>query len=277
MIFVYSEWKKFCERLRDSGANCVTACQIMQKTAREPYVILKHDVETNVRRAYKMAEIEHNCGISGSFYVQAYLLKKEKNIRLLRRIQQMGHEVSYHHDVLDSSGGDMVRAENEFEKNRLLFQTNGFDIVSVCQHGNPIVNRSGYHSNRDFFRSGIIQEKYPSLADIMVNFKEKAQTEYLYFSDAGRKLTMIFDPLTNDIVNSDDKNIVFDSLEDVLQYIGARNGIISIHPHRWASSELTVEVKNLAFKMIRAMAKAMVRIPLLKKLMGKFYFLAKRI
>lgn len=112
----------------------------------------------------------------------------------------------------------------------------------------------------------------------MVDFKTKANTDYLYFSDAGRRFNLIYDPINNDLVNSDDKNIPCDDLNAVLEQIGeGNNAIISIHPHRWCSSQAGYTVKTTAFKAIRFTAKLVLKIPFMKKLMGRFYYLAKKI
>ena len=207
MMFVYKAWSSFCAELQRRGVHSISAREIADGGNTVPYIVLKHDVETNVAKALELAKIEHCCGHRGSYYVQAYLLEDAKNVAMLKEIQALGHEVSYHYDVMDSCKGDISRAMYEFEKNLRRFEECGFDVRTLCQHGNPVVERVGYHSNRDFFRSLKVQEKYPMLSDIMVDFKEKAKTEYLYFSDAGRAFNLIHDPINNDVVKSDDKNI----------------------------------------------------------------------
>lgn len=278
MIFVYSQWEKFCKQLNAKGIRCVTACDVLKKRTGSPYIILKHDVETDVARAYKMAEIESVCGHRGSYYVQAYLLDDEKNVRLLREMQEMGHEISYHYDVMDSNQGNLERAIEEFEKNKKTFEQCGFQISTVCQHGNPVVERIGYHSNRDFFRSSSVQKLYPQVADIMVDFKIKAETEYLYFSDAGHQFRLIYDPINNDVVKSSNQDIICEDLGAVLNMISATgNGIVSVHPHRWTSTALVYYTKIFLFKTVRFVAKKLMKIPAVRKVMEKYYYLAKKI
>ncbi len=274
MIFVFSNWEEFCDRLLKLGINSIPASEVM---AGKKYLVLKHDVETDLPKAFEMAKIENKYGQRGSYYIQAYLLNEQKNIDLLKKMQKMGHEISYHHDVMDSNNGNIDNAIVEFENNRKKFENNGFSIKTVCQHGNPIVNRVGYTSNRDFFRSKIVQELYPSIADIMVNFKEKYNTDYIYYSDAGRHFCYIFDPLNNDIVNSDNKNIKYENLNEVINsFTRIDNIIISTHPHRWAKSKYEYIIKNCIFKTVRSVAKLLVNIPGMKRLMSRYYYLAKK-
>lgn len=276
MIFTYKTWETFCRALAGKGLHSIPACEVAGKEGK--YLVLKHDVETAVDRAARMAEIEHRHGHRGTYYVQAYLLDDEKNVALLQKMKDMGHEISYHYDVMDSEKGDLDCAIAVFEENRLRFEGAGFEIKTLCQHGNPIVERVGYHSNRDFMRSPRVQALYPALSDIMVDFKEKAHTDYTYYSDAGRQFKMIYDPITNDITPSDEKNIPYKNLHALLpMLVAGESAIVSTHPHRYTKSALVYCVKSAVFKVIKGTAKLLIKIPLFKRLMGRFYYLAKKI
>ena len=275
MIFTYKKWKIFCEKLQKAGIQSIPAREVTPNCGK--YVVLKHDVETNVSSACRMAQIEYDCGHRSSYYVQAYLLENEANVRLLQKMRDMGHEISYHYDVMDSCKGNLEKAIKEFEANYKRFESNGFPIVTVCQHGNPVVERVGYTSNRDFFRSEKVQALYPNVADIMVNYPQKYQTEYLYFSDAGRIFKRIFDPINNDVTPSDEKNTPYKDLDALLGGLSGKVGnIISTHPHRWTASAVKYVIKNAVFKTAKFCAKLLIKIPVMKKLMGRFYYLAKK-
>lgn len=276
MIFTYNRWEEFCKRLAVKGVKSIPTREILTSTAN--YVVLKHDVETNVPKAYRLATIEHKYGHKGSYYVQAYLMHDEKNILMLREMQEMGHEISYHYDVMDSCKGDLNKAIKEFADNKQIFEKKGFVISTVCQHGNPVVERVGYTSNRDFFRSDLVRSLYPKIRDVMVNLKSDVPTDFVYYSDAGRVFKMIYDPLTNDIVNSDDKNIAYQNLDELIEDLDFSNGIIiSTHPHRWCASSTGYLLKTYLFKAIRAAAKMVMHVPGVKKIMSRYYYLAKKI
>lgn len=276
MIFVYKKWAKFCKTLKENGLISIPAKDVIYGS--KSFIVLKHDVETNVKKAYKMSLIEHKFGHRGSYYVQAYLMHNEKNIILLKKMQVMGHEISYHYDVMDSTKGDFDKAMIEFESNKRLFEKNGFELSTVCQHGNPLIERKGYASNRDFFRDETVKKTYPLISDIMVNYKFFKSVDYLYFSDAGRKFKMIYDPLYNDIINSDDKNIGYDNLVLLAKQLH-NDGcyIISTHPHRWTNFYISCILKNVFFKLIKAVAIFLYKIPFMRKVFSKYYYLAKKI
>ncbi len=274
MVFIFSAWDKFCSDLKQNGISSIPAKEVTAEQTH--FLVLKHDIENTVQKAYELAKIEHKYGHRGSYYVHAYLLDDSKSLELLRKIQAMGHEVSYHYDVMDSNHGDLDGAIKEFEFNREKFETLGFPIVTVCQHGNPVVERIGYSSNRDFFRSHRVQLLYPEIADIMVDYKEKYHANYTYFSDAGRKFKLIYDPVNNDIMNSDDKNVPYEDLDELLNSLPPK-AIVSTHPHRWAASAASYIIEEKLFNLIKGLAKMAMRIPGAKKVMSRYYYLAKKI
>lgn len=279
MIFTQKNWEKFCKKISDENLISIPLKECFNKPITERIVCLKHDVETNVFKAFKIAEIESKYGHRGSYYVQAYLLNNESNIKLLTKMQDMGHEVTYHHDVMDSNNGDINKAFDEFNSNLELFEINGFNIVTVCQHGNPVIERTGYTSNRDFFRNENIQQRFEKISDVMVNFPAKARITYDYYSDAGRKFKLIYDPINNDIINSDQKNISYENLDELIsEVVNKRNNfIISIHPHRWTKTAIESIIKDKAFRIIKVLANGSMKISFIKRIAGKYYYLAKKI
>jgi len=278
MIFVYKQWDDFCRKLKGNGFASVSAATILKIKPAKPFLILKHDVETNPSKALRLAQIESNYSHKGSYYVQAYLLNSSKNIDILKQIQELGHEVSYHHDVMDSNKGDINKAAEEFQRNLELFERNGFYVQTVCQHGNPIIDRDGYSSNRDFFRNAKMAQMYKHISEIMVNFKSRINEDYKYISDVGYGWKVIYDPENNDIIKSENKDISLGNLNEVMCVIKSENSvIISTHPHRWHSNVISAQAKEIVFKSIKYSTKYMLKVPFMKKLMRRFYCLAKKI
>ncbi len=276
-MFVYNKWEVFCKKLSEKGIHSITADSAL-KNGDKRFLILKHDVETNPSKALDLARIENKYGHCSVYYVQAYLLDSKENIEILKNIKELGHEVSYHHDVMDSNSGNLEKAIEEFEKNKEIFEKNGFIINTVCQHGNPVAQRKGYTSNRDFFRNEEISEKFGEIAEIMVNYRKKTNVDFKYISDAGYGWKIIYDPETNDIIDSSDKDIKLADLDMVFNFVLNENAVIvSTHPHRWNSNLFSAVAKTIVFKTIRITARILIKIPFINKIMSKFYFLAKKI
>lgn len=277
-MFFYKNWDNFCKCIISNKLLTCTAEQAITRPSDKRFIVLKHDVESSVSKAYKLASIEHKYGICGSFYVQAYLMNDSDNIRMLKEMQSWGHEISYHYDVLDANAGDFEKAESDFLKFMNVFYANGFNFKTICQHGNPVKNRVGYTSNRDFFRNPEIRRHFHSLVDVVVNFSQYIQQEYKYISDAGYKWNIITEPETNDL-HPDVKNIPIGDFRKLSKLLVEENIslIISTHPHRWARFSVSIYLRIVFFRMIRTVVMAMREIPVIEKLLNKFYYLAKKI
>ena len=126
-----------------------------------------------------MAYIENKFGLKATYYVQSYLLENEDNTRNLKNLKS-GHEVTYHYDVLDSNNGNFQDAQIEFDKTLIEFEKLGMKVKTVCPHGNPVKKRSGWSSNKDFFRNKFINTRYFEIADIVVNTEKFINNELIY-------------------------------------------------------------------------------------------------
>lgn len=278
-MFYYNNWEKFCKAIADSGIRTCTAEESLAMPREVRYIVLKHDVETFVPNAHKLASIEHKYGIKGSYYVQAYLMADSENIRLLKEMQAWGHEISYHYDVLDANAGDYVAALKDFEKYSKVFADNGFDYGTICQHGNPVKKRVGYTSNRDFFRNKDIHSRYSNLVDMVVDYSQHiGGIKYRYISDASYRWNIITEPETNDL-HPEVKNVKVGGFKNLLALVmdGEYCYVVSTHPHRWMSSAWKINMKIAMFRAVRESVMIARHIPGVEWLLNKFYFLAKKI
>lgn len=265
----YVEQKKLLEKLDPSR---VRLLKDVIKKGSQDFVCLKRDVECKVKKAYKLCKIEHSLGVSATYYVQHSLLKSPKNIKLLKKMQQLGADISYHHDVMDANGGDIQKAAVDFDKKLSDFSVNGFSTDTVCQHGNPVVNRVGYSSNRDFFRSDIAKDRYPNIVDIVANMSQKTGT-YTYISDYGRSWKIVLEP-----EKDKSEHIALPKIEDVAKTIKEKEKVVvSMHPHRLCANKFTESLSRAKFNIIRGTAKLLMKIPFFKKIMSRFYYLARKV
>ena len=271
MKLVQSEWDRFCSSI--DSIICVTISELPDLSRSQSWLAIKHDVETNVKRAHDIACIEARYGIRSTFFVQAELL--EGNLQQLLAIAELGHEVTYHYDVLDANNGDIEKATNEFSETVTKFEEAGFAITSVCPHGNPMMNREGWSSNKDFFRDAGVSKKFSKVFDLVVQGKEKIGRDYTYVSDSGYGFKIISDIVDNDKAPSED--IPLGSIDDVLKLISQHDAVvISTHPHRWSSSPFLADLVKARFILIRKVAIFASKSKSLKKLISKFYFMAKK-
>jgi hypothetical protein len=272
-MFTYNVWEKICYEL-SKELNCIRVDEILNQDSSSKWIAIKHDVETNVSKALDLAKIESKYGIKATYYVQGDLLKE--NFELLKEIASLGHEVSYHYDVLDANGGDYKKATLEFERIKDEFESYGFDIATVCPHGNPLMIRDGWNSNKDFFRDESVANKFSDILDMVVQLPNIYKNRYEYISDAGYGWKHIANIQNNDIKNNGDKSIK-DYKELIENLYKNDRVILSTHPHRWERNLFKFFFNVYFFKTIRFVAKKLASVGFLKRIMSKYYYLAKKI
>jgi|TARA_B110000908_G_C10140209_1_gene396418 hypothetical protein len=277
-MFIYKEWEIFCSKIKKLGIKSVTAFEALEYSkSKENYVIIKHDVETNAKKALKLAIIENKYDLKATYYVQSYLIENEDNIKILKKISRLGHEVTYHYDVLDSNNGNFSNAEIEFDETLIKFENLGMKVKTVCPHGNPVKKRSGWSSNKDFFRNKFINSKYFEIVDIVINPEKFINNELIYISDAGFGWKKITDISNNDHSQSKDEKLK--NLNSVVNLIQDRSKtiIISAHPHRWGKFKATAFLHRTIFFTLRITVRILTKVSFFKKIISKFYYLAKKI
>ena len=274
MRLIHSEWDFFCSKI--DSKKCVTVSELPDIISDQPWIAIKHDVETNLKRALEIAEIEAKYSIRATYFIQSYLLNGGG--ALLQAIADLGHEVTYHYDVLDANLGNINLAKLEFQETLNKFKSMGFPVVSVCPHGNPLMKRTNWDSNKDFFRNKEIASQFPELFDLVVQGKDKIKSDYTYISDAGYGFKIISDIAgKNNKLTGDVKLEGIESLIEMACNTNPNSLVISTHPHRWVSSKFTGAFLKTRFLVFRKVASVLAKSKFLKFIMSKFYFLAKKI
>jgi len=67
----------------------------------DKFIVIRHDVEFSLERAYNLALLESNeLGINSSYFFQIrnnnYNLFSQKNIEIIKKIEKMGHKIGLH-------------------------------------------------------------------------------------------------------------------------------------------------------------------------------------
>lgn len=184
--FTLAAYSELLEAILTSGYQVLTVASYFSGKEKGgvrsgPILILRHDAEWNPHRALDVAKIEAVKGIRATYYFRADT--RVYDITIMRDIQDMGHEVGYHFNVLDRCQGDFAKAIMLFEEDLERFRRDGFLVSTVCSHGDPRAPKKGYKVNNEILvydpelkeRTGILGEAY-----LDVNF-----APLKYVSDVG--------------------------------------------------------------------------------------------
>ncbi len=193
--------------------------------AGRPTCILRHDIDSDVRTARQMYDIERRLGITSTFFFRLSTV----DIPFMRTLESEGSEAGYHFEELSDHIkrfalsdrteiiGRMHAVRREFESNLLrLRQRTGLPLNIIASHGD-FINRKLHLINYDFLdselraRAGIELEAYD------------------------RSFACLLDARIAD--DSFPKKWNPESPEDVLQ---SRPGVfhILVHPRQWKAAVL---------------------------------------
>jgi len=142
-------------------------------------LLLRHDVEKSAAKAKKMATIENMLGLNATYYFRKDT--KAYNIPVMKKIRDLGHEIGYHYNCLDRTNGNFKAAWELFKSEVKEFREDGFKIETICMHGQPRINKSGYEKNGDLFN----KYNYKSLAIKGEAYLDIDFDIFKYVSDTG--------------------------------------------------------------------------------------------
>jgi hypothetical protein len=238
MDFTLNIFTKLITSLQKEGFSFQTFNEYLEEPI-EKVIVLRHDVDLKPENSLRIAKIENSLGIKGSFYFR--VIQKSWNEEIIRQIANLGHEVGYHYETMDTvsrnlkyfsrkdnSTEDLIDAAfEEFCINTRKFREI-YPIKTICMHGSPLSK----FDNRDIWK----KYNYKNLNLTGEPFFDIDFNKVLYLTDTGRrwdgKKVSVRDKVnqtqlqqkyhfksTISIINN------IDNLPDQI--------MINIHPQRW--------------------------------------------
>ena len=213
-------------------------------------ILLRHDVDLLPAHSLLFAEIQADSGIRGTYYFRAVPESWDEDIIL--EISDLGHEIGYHYETMDTENGDIDRAWNQFryhldELRRLV------EVKTICMHGSP---QSRYDNRAlwgkyNYNSLGIIGEPYYD-----INFDE-----VFYLTDTGRRWDGWKVSIRDKVSQQDEwakKDLVFHSTNDVINSLEENRfpnlAMFTFHPQRWHNNILFL-IKEFVYQNIKNQVK----------------------
>jgi len=187
-------------------------------------VVLRHDIDKLPGNALRMARLEYDLGMRGSYYFR--VIPSVWCPEVMRQIVELGHELGYHYEDLTIARGDHEAAIRHFKRQLKLFRRI-YPVRTVCMHGSPLSR----HDNRDLWQTydyrayGIIGEPY---FDVDFN-------KVFYATDTGRTWKNTSASIRDRVETN--FSIPINSTRHFIERINRqqlpRQLMITIHPQRW--------------------------------------------
>jgi hypothetical protein len=195
---LYREYADFLDRLAPLAV--VPLREFGRARAADRAVFaLRHDVDDRLESALEFARLEHERGLRATYFVlhSAPYYGTDALLPALRRLQDLGHEVGFHYDLVTSQvvRGVDPRAELQAELGRL--RAAGLDVVGVAAHGSYWGHRLGYKNTYffadlqgpepgfpNFERVGDVELAKATLAEFGLDYDASALGETSYWTDS---------------------------------------------------------------------------------------------
>ena len=132
-MFSYNEYKNIISIIKEH-LPIVDFKNVSNNTLK--FCILRHDIEFSIDRAYKLAKIEKEIGVSSTYTVQirnnTYNALSEKNINLIKKIRDLGHHIGLHQNPPYMSPEELEKYVSEDIKT--LEKCYGFEVDRFAFH-----------------------------------------------------------------------------------------------------------------------------------------------
>jgi hypothetical protein len=187
--FTYAEYERFLDRL---AGHAVVPLRELARGAGD--LALRHDVDARLDSALRLARLEHDRGLRATYFVlhTAPYWNDADLVPQVRRLQQLGHEIGFHNDLVTVErvhGGD-ARAALEDVLARL--RGAGIEVVGAAAHGSPWCHRLGFHNNYVFAGWDEPQPGFPATevsqklnpAEFGLEYEAYHVPHDVYFSDS---------------------------------------------------------------------------------------------
>jgi len=226
--FTLEKYEAFLKSAIEHGYQLVSYQKYLNNKF-DKVLILRHDVDKNPLNSLRTAQLQHNLGVTGTYYFRA--VTESFDPEIIKKIAALGHEIGYHYEDLTLCKGDYEKAIVHFEKwlERLRFY---YPVKTVCMHGSPM---SKYDNRKlwdkyDYKSYDLIAEPY---FDIDFN-------KVFYITDTGRKWDGNKVSVRDKVASKFD--LSFHSTDELIAAFNENklpNQIMqNIHPQRWSNNRL---------------------------------------
>lgn len=105
----YREYRQILADMLATGRYC----DYTEVREGQPFVVLRHDVEFSVERAYRLHLIDNEMGVRSSYFFQitnnAYNPFARRNADMIREMHKNGQHIGLHYHTASGSGDDIAR------------------------------------------------------------------------------------------------------------------------------------------------------------------------
>ena len=177
-MFSYDDYKEIIRIIKATGSQT----DYKHALSRDKFIIMRHDVEYSVERAYELAKVEESMDFTSNYFFQwtnnSYNILSRRNMNMIKDMNERGHNIGLHFALNGLTDMEQVRKRIVQEVN-ILSEMFGFQITQFSVH----------RPSKDVLREniklpGIINAYQDEFFTFGENVTEDTPVEIKYLSDA---------------------------------------------------------------------------------------------
>ena len=272
MDFTIKAYQQLLQSLQSAGFSFLTFAEYLSQsrnlsadrhdrtTTPSLQIVLRHDVDLLPHHSLRFAQIQNSMGIKGSYYFRA--VPESWDEEVIKEIAQLGHEVGYHYENMDTVSRKLESGSKESKKGKCRKYSGDSpnetlskhmdtayqdflenleklrkltEVKTICMHGSP---RAKYDNKAiwekyDYKKLGLLGEPY---YDMDFN-------EFFYLTDTGRRWDGWKTSVRDKVPQQEEwikQGLFFKTTQDIIN--AAKQGklppkiMFTFHPQRWTDN-----------------------------------------
>lgn len=132
-MFSYKNYKEIIQIIKESGRGA----NFKQARGKDQYIIMRHDVEFSVDRAYQLSKLELSMDFTSTYFFQwtnnSYNILSKRNMDMIKYMHERGHEIGLHFALNGLTDMELVR-KKIIQEIDMLSGMLGFEITEFSVH-----------------------------------------------------------------------------------------------------------------------------------------------
>lgn len=228
-MFSFEDYRKILKIIKSTGRQA----GYKEALGREQFIIMRHDVEYSVERAYNLAKVEESMDFTSAYFFQwtnnSYNILSRKNMDMVKDMHERGHVIGLHYALNGLTDMEQVRRQIVKEMN-ILSEMFGFEVDTFSVH----------RPSKDVLREniklpGILNAYQDDFFTFAENVTDDTPVAVKYMSDANHIWRYGY---------PDEKNILSHDKVQILTHPFAwtKNGYDNFENYKTLVTEKTTEV-----------------------------------
>lgn len=177
-MFSFEDYKEILRIVKASGLQA----NYHEALERDRFVIMRHDVEYSVERAYELSKVEASMDFTSTYFFQwtnnSYNILSKKNMDMVKDMHERGHVIGLHYALNGMTDMKQVRVQIQKEMD-ILSEMFGFTVNVFSVH----------RPSKDILReniklTGLLNAYQDDFFTFAENVTEETPVAVKYLSDA---------------------------------------------------------------------------------------------